>query len=146
MQLIVNQQPFEFAADDIDVPTLLQERGVKENAVAVAINGEVVPRRKWPQVRLAHGDRVELVKVVAGGAFDEADDPLVIAGEVFRSRLFMGTGRFVSPALLREALEVSGSEMVTVAIRMTGVDGSGPDAGILASLDRQRYRLLPNTA
>src|SRR4051812_31992580 len=121
MQLIVNQQPFDFAADDIDVPTLLQQRGVRENAVAVAVNGEVVPRRKWAQVRLGDGDRVELVKVVAGGALDDADDPLVIAGEVLHSRLFMGTGRFVSPALLREALEVSGTELVTVAIRMTGV-------------------------
>jgi thiazole synthase len=58
----------------------------------------------------------------------------------------MGSGRFQSPAVLRAALEASGSEMVTVAIRMTGVDGSGPDAGILSALDRQKYQLLPNTA
>src|SRR5438874_4810382 len=103
MQLIVNQQPLEFAADALDVPTLLQHRGVKENAVAVAVNGEVVPRRKWPTMRLADGDRVELVKVVAGGA--ASDDPLVIAGEVFESRLLMGSGRFVSPAALRAALD-----------------------------------------
>ena len=144
MQLIVNQQPCDFAADAIDVPTLLQSRGVTANAVALAVNGEVVPRRKWDAVRLADGDRIELVKVVAGGAWD--DDTLVIAGEFFQSRLLMGTGRFTSPAVLRAALEASGTELVTVAIRMTGVDGSGPDAGILSALDRQRYRLLPNTA
>ena len=144
MQLIVNQQPLEFAADDIDVPTLLQQRGVKENAVAVAVNGEVVPRRRWSTLALADGDRVDLVKVVAGGS--DLDDPLLIAGELFHSRLLMGSGRFVSPALLRAALDASGSEMVTVAIRMTGADGSGPDAGILSALDRSRYRLLPNTA
>ena len=144
MQLIVNQQPCEFASDVLDVPTLLASRGVKDNAVAVAVNGQVVPRRQWTAVQLTDGDRVELVKVVAGGAWD--DDPLVIAGRSFTSRLFMGTGRFVSPAVLRQALEASGTEMVTVAIRMTGVDGSGPDAGILSALDRQRYHLLPNTA
>jgi thiazole synthase len=144
MQLIVNQQPCEFASDVLDVPTLLASRGVKDNAVAVAVNGQVVPRRQWTAVQLTDGDRVELVKVVAGGAWD--DDPLVIAGRTFTSRLFMGTGRFVSPAVLRQALEASGTEMVTVAIRMTGVDGSGPDAGILSALDRQRYHLLPNTA
>ena len=144
MQLIVNQQPCEFASDVLDVPTLLAARGVKDNAVAVAVNGQVVPRREWTAVQLTDGDRVELVKVVAGGAWD--DDPLVIAGRSFTSRLFMGTGRFVSPAVLRQALEASGTEMVTVAIRMTGVDGSGPDAGILSALDRQRYHLLPNTA
>src|SRR5919202_1151292 len=145
MQLIVNQQPLEFAVETLDVPTLLASRGLKQDAVALAVNGQVVPRRRWPELRLSHGDRVELVKAVAGGAAAE-DDPLVIAGRVFQSRLFMGTGRFVSPAVLRAALEASGTEMVTVAIRMTGVDGSGPDAGILSALDRQRYHLLPNTA
>ncbi|HEY2595538.1 MAG TPA: sulfur carrier protein ThiS, partial [Chloroflexota bacterium] len=113
-------------------------------SVALAVNGEVVPRRKWADVTLANGDQVDLVKVVAGGAWD--DDPLVIAGKTFSSRLFMGTGRFQSPAVLRTALEASGTEIVTVAIRMTGVDGSGPDAGILSALDRGRYQLLPNTA
>src|SRR5437763_8969052 len=76
----------------------------------------------------------------------QSSDPLVIAGRTFTSRLFVGTGRFTSPALMREALESSGAEMVTVAIRLTGVDGSGPDAGILAALDATRYHLLPNTA
>jgi thiazole synthase len=144
MQLIVNQQPFEFASDALDVPTLLASRGVSETAVAVAVNGEVVPRRRWPAFSFSEGDRVELVKVVAGGADD--DDLLVIAGKGFGSRLLMGTGRFVSPSVLRAALKASGAEIVTVAIRMTGVDGSGPDAGILSALDRQRYQLLPNTA
>jgi thiazole synthase len=144
MQLIINQQPCEFAGDGLDVATLLASRGLTTESVALALNGEVVPKRKWPDVTLANGDRVDLVKVVAGGAWD--DDPLIIAGKAFSSRLFMGTGRFQSPALLRAALEASATEIVTVAIRMTGVDGSGPDAGILSALDRSRYQLLPNTA
>jgi thiazole synthase len=144
MQLIVNQQSCEFDANTLDVPTLLASRGVKEGAVAVAVNGEVVPRRRWTSVTLSDGDRIDLVKVVAGGASD--DDPLIIAGKAFESRLLMGTGRFVSPAVLRAALEASGTQMVTVAIRMTGADGSGPDAGILSAFDRQRFQLLPNTA
>jgi thiazole synthase len=144
MQLIINQQPCEFAGDGLDVAALLASRGLTAESVALAVNGEVVPRRTWSDVTLANGDRIDLVKVVAGGAED--DDPLVIAGRAFSSRLFMGTGRFQSPAILRAALEASGTEIVTVAIRMTGVDGSGPDAGILSALDRRRYQLLPNTA
>jgi thiazole synthase len=144
MQLIVNQQPFDFASDVLDVPTLLASRGLTEDGVALAVNGAVVPRRRWPSFTFADGDRVDVVKAVAGGAFD--DDPLVIAGQTFSSRLLMGSGRFQSPSILKAALESSGSEIVTVAIRMTGVDGSGPDAGILSAIDRQRYRLLPNTA
>jgi thiazole synthase len=144
MQLIINQQPCEFTSDAVDVPMLLQSRGVKAETVALAVNGHVIPRRTWPSVTFNEGDRVELVKVVAGGDF--SDDPLVIAGRSFSSRLMMGTGRFQSPAVLRAALEASGTEIVTVAIRMTGVDGSGPDAGILSALDRERFQLLPNTA
>jgi thiazole synthase len=144
MQVIVNQQPFEFDSDALDVPTLLASRGVKQDAVAIAVNGEVVPRRRWQSFTLSNGDRVDLVTAVAGGASD--DDPLVIAGKAFTSRLLMGTGRFVSPAVLRAALEASATELVTVAIRTTGADGSGPDAGILSAFDRKRYQLLPNTA
>lgn len=119
--------------------------------VAIAVNGQVVPRREWGDIRLAEGDQVRVVRPVAGGAeangLDHSDpEPLVIAGRAFRSRLFVGTGRFQSPAVLRAALDAAETEMVTVAIRMTGVDGSGPDAGILAALDLGRYHLLPNTA
>jgi thiazole synthase len=103
-----------------------------------------VPRRTWSDVTLADGDRIDVVKAVAGGASD--DDALVIAGRAFASRLLMGSGRFQSPGLLKAALDASGSEIVTVAIRLTGVDGSGPDAGILSAIDRGRYTLLPNTA
>jgi thiazole synthase len=144
MRLIVNQQPCEFTSERVDVRTLLESRGLRAESVALAVNGHVVPKRKWDTVTFTDGDHVDVVKAVAGGAAE--DDPLVIAGREFSSRLFMGTGRFQSPAVLRAALEASGTEIVTVAIRMTGVDGSGPDAGILSALDRSRYRLLPNTA
>jgi thiazole synthase len=143
MRVTVNQQPCEFASETVNLRVLLEHQGVPDRGVAVALNGEVVPRSTWPSVVVSDGDHLELVKVVAGGA---VEDPLVIAGRTFSSRLIMGTGRFVSPAVMRAALETAGTEMVTVAIRATGVDGSGPDAGILAALDRDRYQLLPNTA
>jgi thiazole synthase len=125
----------------------------KGPGIAVAINGQVVPRRLWGSTPVAQGDAVRLVKAVAGGAARLEDTllandpkPLVIAGRAFTSRLFVGTGRFDSPAVMRAALEASGTQMVTVAIRATGVDGSGPDAGILGSFDASKYHLLPNTA
>ncbi len=146
--------------DAVTVAALVEKLGGVPSArpgagpgIAVAVNGQVVPRHVWEATHLSSGDEVRLVRAVAGGApsLEEATaatdpHPLVIAGRAFHSRLFVGTGRFVSPAVLRAALEASGTEMVTVAIRMTGVDGSGPDAGILASLDLDRYHLLPNTA
>jgi len=72
------------------------------------------------------------------------DDPLVIAGRTFRSRLLMGTGKFPGPEVMARALEASGAEIVTVALRR--VDLSRPDEDILAHIDRDRYLLLPNTS
>lgn len=73
------------------------------------------------------------------------DDQLVIANRTFRSRLIVGTGKFGSHEVMRDALESSGAEMVTVALRRVDLDASGgPD--ILEFIDRDRYLLLPNTS
>ncbi len=71
-------------------------------------------------------------------------DPLVIAGRTFRSRLLAGTGKFSSPETMRDALDASGAEIVTVALRR--VDLERPGANLLEFIDRTRYRLLPNTS
>lgn len=135
--------------DGTTVARLVADQQHDRRGTAVAINDEVVPRSSWPETRLSEGDRILLVRPVAGGAAAPPPaeaDPLIIAGRQFNSRLLLGTGRFPSPAILEQALSASGTEMVTVAIRLTGLDGSGPDAGILAAIDRNRYQLLPNTA
>jgi len=75
----------------------------------------------------------------------DAQDPLVIAGRSFGSRLIVGTGKFGSFEVMRDALEASGTEMVTVALRRVDLDATGgPD--ILEFIDRERYLLLPNTS
>ncbi len=73
--------------------------------------------------------------------------PLIIAGRAFHSRLILGTGKFPSPAAMREALEASGAEMVTVALRRADLTGTrDPFANILEFLDPERYVILPNTS
>jgi thiazole synthase len=72
-------------------------------------------------------------------------DALVIAGKTFMSRLFLGTGKYASPELTVAALEASGTELVTVAIRRLDLDN--PNAKTeLDYIDWQRYSVLPNTA
>ncbi|MBV8084936.1 MAG: sulfur carrier protein ThiS, partial [Chloroflexi bacterium] len=145
MRLILNQQPCELELERADVPALLASRGIGENMVAVAVNGEVVPRNQWPVTTLTEGDTVDLVKVVAGGS--ETDDkPLIIGGRTFHSRLFVGTGKYPSAEAMVSSLEASGTEMVTVAIRYMDLDGSGNGLDIMRHLDLSRYQLLPNTA
>src|ERR1700685_1420389 len=76
-----------------------------------------------------------------------SNQPLVIAGRIFRSRLIMGTGKFFSPEAMRDALAASGAEMVTVALRRADLSGKGdPFANILEFIDPKKFLLLPNTS
>ena len=73
------------------------------------------------------------------------DRPLRIGAHTFASRLFVGTGKYATLELMREALEVSGTQCVTVAVRRLQL-GVPKGKSLLDYLDRERYVLLPNTA
>jgi thiazole synthase len=74
-----------------------------------------------------------------------ADDPLVLGGRSFKSRLFVGTGKYSSFALMKEALEKSGSEVVTVAVRRVDLSNKSGES-LLSYIDTKRFMILPNTA
>src|SRR5216683_3166837 len=75
------------------------------------------------------------------------NQPLIISKRIFRSRLILGTGKFSSPEAMRDALEASGAEIVTVALRRADLSGrKDPFANILEFIDAKRYLLLPNTS
>ena len=75
------------------------------------------------------------------------NQPLMISERMFRSRLILGTGKFSSPESMRSALEASGAEMVTVALRRADLSGKqDPFANILEFIDPEKYLLLPNTS
>lgn len=71
-------------------------------------------------------------------------DPLIIAGRKFTSRLMIGTGKFSSNQAMVAAMEHSGCEIVTVALRRVDIDNPGDS--LLSHIDRKRYLLLPNTS
>jgi len=75
------------------------------------------------------------------------NQPLVIAGKTFASRLILGTGKFSAPETMRDALAASGTAMVTVALRRADLTGKkDPFANILEFIDSKKYLLLPNTS
>ena len=71
-------------------------------------------------------------------------DELLIAGRAFNSRLIVGTGKYKNGEQTRRAIEASGAEIVTVAVRRVNLDRS--KESLLDFIDPQRYFLLPNTA
>src|SRR6188472_2843115 len=73
------------------------------------------------------------------------DPPLAVGGRSFRSRLLVGTGKYRNNAEMVRAIEASGAEVVTVAVRRVDLDRS-KEEGLLYHLDPTRYFLLANTA
>jgi thiazole synthase len=88
---------------------------------------------------MAHADLLS-----PGSATQTDSQPFVIAGREFRSRLMVGTGKYESNAKMIEAIEASGAEVVTVAVRRVDLDRR--DEGMLQHLDPDHYFLLANTA
>ncbi|MFC1586744.1 thiazole synthase [Planctomycetota bacterium] len=74
-----------------------------------------------------------------------ADEPLVIGKYEFKSRLFVGTGKYASFEQTREALAESGTDCVTVAVRRVNLDNPN-EPSLLEFIDRDKYKILPNTA
>jgi thiazole synthase len=74
------------------------------------------------------------------------DDPLVIAGVEYRSRLLVGTGKYKDMDETRRAIEASGAEIVTVAIRRTNIGQNPDEPNLLDVIPPDKYTILPNTA
>ena len=75
-----------------------------------------------------------------------AKDGLTIAGRTYASRLLVGTGKYKSMDQTREAIEASGTQIVTVAIRRTNIGQNPGEPNLLEIIPPSRYTILPNTA
>jgi thiazole synthase len=76
----------------------------------------------------------------------QADTPLVIAGKSYQSRLLVGTGKYRDNEETRLAIEASGAEIITVAIRRTNIGQNPDEPNLLDVIPANKYTLLPNTA
>jgi thiazole synthase len=77
---------------------------------------------------------------------EQGADPLLIAGRAYRSRLLIGTGKYRDFDETRRAVEASGAEIVTVAIRRTNIGQNANEPSLLDALPPSKFTLLPNTA
>jgi thiazole synthase len=133
----------------LTVEGLLARLKLSPAKIAVERNLEIVPRSAYGKVLLAEGDRLEIVHFIGGGD-DVAKPaptgkPFVIAGRTYRSRLIIGTGKYKDYAQNAAALEASGAEIVTVALRRVNVMDTGAPK-LVDFIDPKKYTYLPNTA
>jgi thiazole synthase len=121
-----------------------REAGAGEDArgVAVALDGEVVPRGEWEATQLREGQAVEVLAAIQGGA-PEADETWELGDREWTSRLIAGTGGFRSLEQMETALAAAGTEIVTVALRRIDPAAEG---SVLDVIDRLGLFVLPNTA
>ena len=145
LSLTVNGEPRRSSAATI--AALVRELALKPEKVAVERNGIIVPRSTLGEAPLADGDILEIVTFVGGGDHSAKvdEDTWTVAGKTFRSRLIVGTGKYKDFAENAAALEASGAEIVTVAVRRVNI--SDPSQPVLMDfIDPRRITYLPNTA
>ncbi|AGH51308.1 MULTISPECIES: sulfur carrier protein ThiS [Sphingomonas] len=126
---------------------LAADLGLDPAKVAVERNLEVVPRSTLTDVVIEDGDELEIVHFVGGGdhAAKVEEDSWTVAGRTFRSRLIVGTGKYKDFAQNAAAVEASGAEIVTVAVRRVNI--ADPKAPMLTDyIDPKKITYLPNTA
>lgn len=142
----INGEPRRVAAG-LSLAALAEQLGLAPEKVAVERNLEIVPRSTLGEVIVEAGDALEIVHFVGGGDQPSklAEDSWTVAGRTFRSRLIVGTGKYKDFAQNAAALEASGAEIVTVAVRRVNV--SDPKAPMLTDfIDPKKFTYLPNTA
>ena len=110
-----------------------------QRGVAVAIDGEVVPRSEWDRTQLREAQKVEVLAAIQGGA----ENGFELGGRGWGSRLIVRTGGFRSLDQMEEALIASGTEIVTVALRRVDPEAEG---SVLDLIRRLGLFALPNTA
>ena len=143
IQIIINGESMAIPPNT-PISQLLERLQFDPGRVAVEHNLQVAPRNQFGDILLAHGDRLEVVHFIGGGS-DSAEDPLIIDGQHFSSRLLVGTGKYKDFEETARAVAASGAEIVTVAVRRVNI--SDPSASLLTDyLDPKQYTYLPNTA
>jgi thiazole synthase len=147
-KIVLNGQQHD--APDGSVADFLRTLKLDPKRLAVEVNHDLVPRTRHDLHQLQDGDEVEIVTLVGGGGKELVtttieDEPLQVAGFSFRSRLITGSGKYSSHEVMRDCLDASDCEVLTVAVRRERLfDKEG--RSLLDFVDLNRYTILPNTA
>ena len=150
MRVTINGEDHQFE-NERNLEQLLGQLGIDSGKVAIERNLEIVPKTTYQNVTVKEGDRLEIVHFIGGGLPVEAagpgleDDGWEIAGQHFTSRLLVGTGKYRDFEETRHAIEASGAEIVTVAVRRVNVSDPGQPM-LVDYVDPKTYTYLPNTA
>ncbi|MFZ2449443.1 MAG: sulfur carrier protein ThiS [Methylovulum miyakonense] len=141
MKVFVNGDSRD-CADNASVADLVADLGLTGKKIAVELNKEILPFNQYAGQTLQADDRLEIVHAIGGGQ----DDSFILAGKAYQSRLLVGTGKYKDLEETRLAIEASGAQIVTVAIRRTNIGQNPGEPNLLDVISPDKYTILPNTA
>ena len=129
-------------AEKTSVADVIAEMGLTGKRIAIELNKEILPFQQYDSQMLQAEDRLEIVHAIGGGQ----EDSFVLAGVTYHSRLLVGTGKYKDIEETRLAIEASGAQIVTVAIRRTNIGQNKGEPNLLDVISPDKYTILPNTA
>ncbi|MBT3812651.1 MAG: sulfur carrier protein ThiS [Gammaproteobacteria bacterium] len=141
MNVYVNGETRQYA-EDINVADIVSELGLANKRIAVELNKEILPFDQYAVTTVKAEDKLEVVQAIGGGQ----EDSFTVAGQQYKSRLLVGTGKYKDMQETRLAIEASGAEIVTVAIRRTNIGQNPNEENLLDVISPDEYTILPNTA
>ena len=141
MIVYVNGEAQEYA-ENITVASVIDSLGLTGKKIAVELNKEILPFQQHSTQMLHAQDALEIVHAIGGGQ----EDTIVLAGTTYYSRLLVGTGKYKDLEETRLAIEASGAQIVTVAIRRTNIGQNPGEPNLLDVISPDKYTILPNTA
>jgi len=141
MKVHVNGETKQYA-ENITVADIVNDLGLTNKRIAVELNKEILPFNSYTQTHVNSEDNLEVVQAIGGGQ----EDSFTVAGKQYKSRLLVGTGKYKDMQETRLAIEESGAEIVTVAIRRTNIGQNPDEPNLLEVISPDKYTILPNTA
>jgi thiazole synthase len=140
MKISVNGDARDYR-DGSAVSDIVDDLGLAGKRIAIELNKEILPHDQYNR-SLKGDDQVEIVQAIGGGQ----GDSFTLAGQDFSSRLLVGTGKYKDMEETGRAIEASGAEIVTVAIRRTNIGQNKGEPNLLDVISPDKYTILPNTA
>lgn len=141
MKITINGDTRDYA-EGTTVSIVVADLDLTGKRIAVELNKEILPFDQFTTQCLQSNDQLEVVQAIGGGQ----DDSFTVAGQTFTSRLLVGTGKYKDMEETRLAIEASGAEIVTVAIRRTNIGQNADEPNLLDVISPDKYTILPNTA
>ncbi len=124
------------------VADVVNDMNLTGKKIAIELNKEILPFQQYITQRLNAEDHLEIVHAIGGGQHDS----FLLAGVTYHSRLLVGTGKYKNMEETRLAIEASGAQIVTVAIRRTNIGQNPGEPNLLDVISPEKYTILPNTA